>query len=346
MRVKHQTKIPQNRKLKSTGSEKKGLHPRNRHQGRYDFNLLVESCPELSPFISKNKFHEESIDFANPKAVKTLNRALLKSFYGISKWDIPTGYLCPPIPGRADYLHYIADLLSSSNGKVIPRGELIRVLDIGVGANCIYPLIGHKEYGWSFLGSDTDSVALACAKQIVMENDLRAIEIRLQKSASNIFIGLLEPEEKFDLSICNPPFHASLNEAQEGSRRKWKNLDQGGAKQRSSLTSKGAPPVLNFGGQGAELWCAGGERAFVCRMIEESALIPRTCFWFSSLISKESNLKAIYGALKKAKAFDVRTINMAQGQKKSRIVAWTFLNEGQQEEWRMKRWRKAERKSV
>lgn len=317
-----------------TTQEKKGLHPRNQHQGRYDFNRFLLSCPELSEFVFNNKFNEQSIDFSNPQAVKTLNRALLKSYYGISKWDIPENYLCPPIPGRADYLHHIADLLCSFNGGIIPRGRWVRVLDIGVGANCIYPLIGHIEYGWSFLGSDIDPVALASAKQIVEANNLPDIEFQIQKSATNIFKNILQPGERFDLSICNPPFHASVDEAQEGSRRKWRNLGKG--KQKSHQNTS---PVLNFGGQSTELWCAGGEKAFVCRMIEESGLIPQTCFWFSTLISKESNLPIVYAALKKSQAFEIRTMDMAQGQKKSRIVAWTFLNKGQQEEWRMKRWK-------
>jgi len=109
--------------------EKSGLHPRNPHRFRYDFKKLIESCPELASFVALNKYNNESIDFANPNAVKTLNRALLKYFYGVTDWDIPENYLCPPIPGRADYIHYMADLLSSGNGGVVPRGEQVKVLD-------------------------------------------------------------------------------------------------------------------------------------------------------------------------------------------------------------------------
>ena len=31
----------------------------------------------------------------------------------------PNENLCPPIPGRADYIHHIADLLSINNNKQI-----------------------------------------------------------------------------------------------------------------------------------------------------------------------------------------------------------------------------------
>lgn len=309
------------------------MHPRNRHTGRYDFDQLILTCPDLAPFVSKSRSNEHTIDFANPEAVKTLNRALLKCFYGVSNWQLPDNYLCPPIPGRADYVHHLADLLSSCNDGKIPRGDAIHVLDIGVGANCIYPIIGHCEYGWSFLGSDIDPIALGSAKQIVKSNQnlTPVIELRIQSSPPHILKGLLKPHEFFDVSLSNPPFHASLEEAQEGSRRKWKNLGH-------ERTSKNRNPLLNFGGQGNELWCKGGEVQFISRMIQESLLCSTQVFWFSTLVSKESNLPKIQSALKKAGVIESRTLDMAQGQKKSRIVAWTFLTKVQQKEWRMKRW--------
>ena len=95
--------------------EKASLHPRNRHQGRYDFPTLIKSAPELKKFVIINPYGKESIDFASPEAVRVFNRALLKSFYGIAHWDIPADYLCPPVPGRADYVHFLADLLASGN---------------------------------------------------------------------------------------------------------------------------------------------------------------------------------------------------------------------------------------
>ena len=119
------------------------LHPRNRHGGRYDFAMLTACCPELAAHVAANAFGDDSIDFADPLALRALNRALLRHFYGVGTWDIPARYLCPPIPGRADHLHYLADLLAASDGGEIPRGTDVRVLDIGTGANLVYPLIGH-----------------------------------------------------------------------------------------------------------------------------------------------------------------------------------------------------------
>jgi 23S rRNA (adenine1618-N6)-methyltransferase len=313
-------------------AEKKGLHARNRHRGRYDFRQLVAASPELAAFVSLNAYNDESIDFANPAAVRALNHALLQQAYGITGWDIPPRYLCPPIPGRADHLHYLADLLGSCNGGVVPQGEFIRVLDVGVGANCIYPLIGHSEYGWQFVGSDIDRAALASAKAILEANRwLRdAVELRRQTSAANVFKGVLRTDELFDLIVCNPPFHASLEEAKIGAERKWQNLGKGAPRSKA--------PVLNFGGQAAELCCDGGEEGFISRMIAESGQFQTQCLWFTTLVSKASSLPTIYRALKKVGVHDSRTIEMAHGQKKSRIVAWTFLNKRQQQGWQTRRW--------
>jgi 23S rRNA (adenine1618-N6)-methyltransferase len=305
---------------------KSELHPRNRHRARYDFDQLVQVSPSLAPYVKLNQYGDASIDFSNAQAVKALNQALLKQFYAVSVWDIPKHYLCPPIPGRADYLHYLADLLSEANAGVIPRGQSVRVLDIGVGANMIYPLIGTHEYGWQFVGADIDAKALNNAQQIIDANTLSSlIELRLQISPASIFKGVINQGENFAFTMCNPPFHGSLQEAQAGTQRKWRGLGKNLAKRVSNNKSA----VLNFGGQNAELYCEGGEEAFVAAMIKESRHYATQCIWFTTLISKAANLPSVYRALKKVNALEVKTIEMSQGQKKSRIVAWTFLNVSQ-----------------
>jgi 23S rRNA (adenine1618-N6)-methyltransferase len=305
--------------------EKTRLHPRNKHRERYNFTQLIERCPELSPFVSLNRYNDESIDFFNPQAVKMLNKVLLKFFYGIDNWDIPPSYLCPPIPGRADYIHYIADLLGSCNHGKIPTGNMVKCLDIGVGANCIYPIIGHHEYGWSFVGSDIDPVAIESAKVIIESNSslIGMIELRLQPDQKNIFKGIILEGERFDITICNPPFHSSQAESQNAAIRKLSNLKQ------KRVTN----PVLNFGGKNSELWCEGGEEEFVGNMISQSRLFYSSCLWFSTLVSKESNLTGIYKRIKSMDAVEVKTIPMGQGHKTGRIVAWTFLSPAKQREW-------------
>jgi len=292
-----------------------GLHPRNRHQGRYDVAALVAASPALGPFVVRTPHGERSIDFADPRAVKALNQALLALQYGIRQWDIPDGYLCPPIPGRADYVHHLADLLAHSHGGVLPRGPAVRILDLGVGANAIYPLLGHREYGWSFLGTDIDAGALAAAGRILAGNPglAAAVTLRHQPRTSAILDGMLEPGERLEACMCNPPFHASAAEARAGSERKWRNLGREG----------GRRPVLNFGGQGAELWCPGGEAGFLGRLIAESLRHAEACRWFTALVSRAATLPGLLAALRVAGAAH-RVVEMGQGQKRSRMLAWTF----------------------
>ena len=298
---------------------KSELHPRNRFRDGYDFPQLIAVCPGLAGYVATNLHGSVSVDFSNPVAVKMLNKALLINAYGLDFWDIPQGHLCPPVPGRSDYVHVLADLLSDDGKSAIPRGESVRILDIGVGANGIYPLIGASEYGWSFVGTDIDSSALEWVKNCVAANPTISslIELRLQTNPSACFSGIIQPGEKFHSSMCNPPFHASPQEAAAGSRRKIRNLS-------GKNLAKSAQPALNFGGTNGELWCPGGELSFVQRMIVESVKFQKSCHWFTSLISKSTHLPRLHQALLEVKAADVRTIEMAQGQKKSRILAWTF----------------------
>jgi 23S rRNA (adenine1618-N6)-methyltransferase len=294
--------------------EKTILHPRNKHRSNYDFVALTKSLPPLKPYVAVNKYGNESIDFSDPAAVKALNKALLIHFYNIAHWDIPEGYLCPPIPGRADYIHYLADLLEEE--EPLLKGKDIKVLDIGIGANCVYPIIGHQEYGWTFFGTDIDPIAVKAAKAIVAANpDLSSrVDVRHQPNKNQIFQGIINPGESFTISMCNPPFHSSAEEANAGSKRKLQNLGK----------HKGKETTLNFGGQAAELWTEGGEITFIRKMIDESKEVASQCKWFSSLVSKSANLPFIYSALDKAGVTYYNTIDMAQGQKISRFVVWTF----------------------
>jgi 23S rRNA (adenine1618-N6)-methyltransferase len=290
------------------------MHPRNKHQGRYDLIQLQLENPSLSRFVKLNPNDELTIDFSDPIAVKALNKTLLKSYYQIKEWDIPAQFLCPPIPGRADYIHYLADLLISNDNK-------IKGLDIGVGANMIYPLIGIREYDWQFVGVDIDQTALKNAQKILDTNTLsESVSLRLQSDRNNIFKGIIKEDDYFDFTMCNPPFHASLEDAKAGSRRKLNNL----AKKANQPLTKSKNPKLNFGGQATELYCDGGEIKFIKRMIEESVEFKNHCRWFTTLVSKASHLPSIYNALKNIKVREIRTVEMAQGQKHSRFVAWSF----------------------
>jgi len=288
------------------------MHANNLHQGRYDFARLIAQLPELAEFAAPNPWGELSIDFADANAVRALNKALLQTEYGISHWDLPAGYLCPPVPGRADYLHGLAALLAQDKAALVTSN--VRVLDVGVGANCIYPLIGQAMFGWQFVGSDVDAKALAIAQNNVDANGLnQQISLRMQANRGQIFAGVVTAEDRFTLTMCNPPFHASEKDAVLARQKKWAGLgtgDQG----------------LYFGGYDKELWCTGGEASFIKRMIRESVPLAAQVRWFSTLVAKSEHLPDVYKQLKKAGAQAVHTEPMAQGKKQTRFVAWRFQN--------------------
>lgn len=305
-------------------TEKSSLHTRNLHRNPYDFDQLISCVPELKHYVFVNAYKTKTINFSLPKAVKLLNQALLLHFYHIKNWDIPETNLCPPIPGRADYIHYIADLIAEYQPE-IPTGASVSGLDIGTGANLVYPLLAHRSYGWKILGTDINKASLENAQHILDQNPdlLSAIQLKQQSDPNHIFKNIIESGDRFTFSMCNPPFHDSEESALKGNLRKTKNIN----------ASKSKKPLLNFGGQQSELWCEGGEIAFISKIIEESTLYSSQILWFTCLVSKKDNLYKLIILLKKVKALDVKTIDMAQGQKVSRMLAWTFIPEKERKGW-------------
>ena len=317
-------------KVVTKKKESQGLHPKNPFHGRYDFTVLTKHTPELRAFVHENKYGTQTIDFSDAEAVKLLNKALLMSQYEIEFWDIPKGYLCPPVPGRADYLHHVADLLKESNKGKLPNGKAVKVLDIGTGANCIYPIIGNRTFEWKFVGAEIDPLAIKCATEIVSTNRniSKNIEIRTQEVMTNILNGVVYPNDIFDLTVCNPPFFRSLEQAAKGNKRKQKNLG-----------IKSSNDALNFGGQNTEVWTKGGEKAFVQKMIKQSVQFANQCLWFTSLVSNIRNLPYLEKRLEQAGAVRIKVIEISQGQKTSRILCWSFLTKNDQKKWADRRWK-------
>ena len=243
---------------------------------------------------------------------------MLLKHYNVSFWGFPDSNLCPPIPGRVDYIHYLADLLKTSNQK-----ENINILDIGTGASCIYPILGHAEYNWKFVASDIDIGSVKSAQKIIDKNKLKdSIYLRQQNDVSKIFKNVLNDTDRFSASMCNPPFYKSEAEALEATTRKLKGLNR-----------PEGEVVRNFAGKHNELWYKGGEKAFLHNYLYESSLFKNQCFWFTTLVSKKDLVKGMQISLKKLGTTKVKIINMAQGNKISRIVAWTFLTNEEQKDW-------------
>lgn len=304
------------------------MHPRNLHIQGYDFDALAKAYSALRSHLTTNVAGKITIDYADPKAVKCLNAALLAHHYQINTWDIPDQYLCPPIPGRADYIHYLADLLAQGSPSSFTNSSSIVGLDIGVGANMIYPILGSRIYGWRFVGSDIDPTSVKSARLIADANPKlrKKIEIRQQSNPQKLFEGIIGPKDNFTFTMCNPPFHSSAEEAAQGSRRKTKSLARHKEKyqQKHYKEIKEQSSRLNFAGKSNELWCEGGETAFVKRMANESIHYARQVQWFTCLLSKKTNIEPTQHLLKKIKATEMKVVEMNQGNKVSRFIAWRF----------------------
>ncbi|RVU35708.1 23S rRNA (adenine(1618)-N(6))-methyltransferase RlmF [Rheinheimera riviphila] len=309
-------------------SSNNSLHPANPHLAGYDMAALVLSYPALAALLVTTPRGDQSIDFADPIAVKTLNQALLAHHYQLPLWDLPEGYLCPPVPGRLDYLLYLADLLKNSHQGKAPKKSQLKLLDVGCGANLIYSLLAARHFGWQVLASDIDQGALQHGAKLLAQHQLGGrIELRQQASSLDIFDHLLNAGEYIDVTLCNPPFHSSAAEAAAGSLRKRENL---------GLASDAAE--LNFSGLSHELWCDGGELKFIQRMMQQSVAVGHQVYWFSSLVSKKEHLAPLQAMLKKLSVTGQQVVEMAQGNKQSRFIAWTFLTPAQQTLWRQHRW--------
>jgi len=294
------------------------LHKNNTHSKGYDFEVLVNNVPELESHVFQNDFGNKTIDFGNPKAVKELNRALLKTHYGITYWEFPDANLCPPIPGRVEYIHLLNDLLNTSG-----LHNDLTILDIGTGATCIYPLLGHATYGWQFLASEIDKHALKNAQAIIDRNKLNdAISLRFQENPQHILTGILNPSEHVSATMCNPPFYRNEVEANTNTL-----LKQKGLKKQTDTVAR------NFSGTAKELWYPGGEKAFVHNYLYQSSLLKTNCLWYTCLVSKTQHVLSMETSLKKLGATDFKILQMALGNKISRVVAWTFLTDEEQRKW-------------
>lgn len=287
----------------------RSLHSRNVHRDGYDFPALIRSCPELEDYTFHNVQGNLSIDFANPSAVKVLNAALLKHHYGIDYWDFPDEHLCPPIPGRVEYIHILKDLLDASDIR-----EERTILDIGTGATCIYPLLGNSTYGWNFIGCDVDEHSLQNAQKIINKNQLQdVVELRLQKHPKHILRDIINPSEVITATLCNPPFYKNEAEAIANTSRKLKGLGKS-----SEAT------IRNFSGTAKELWYPGGEERFLKHYMTESAEFRSNVRWFTSLVSRKDYVRPMKVVLKKLGVKEVKVLDLSLGNKKSRVVAWTF----------------------
>jgi len=296
-------------------SNNERMHPRSMHRDGLDYFDLGQRFPEFNKYVYVNRFGGASIDHGDPDALRALTRALLLHCYQL-RWEIPSGYLSPPVPSRANYIHYVADLISGTDSEAgdasdvtLLKGPDVRGVDIGIGANCIYSLLGARLYGWRMVGTEVDAAALELAKANVDRNDdMRPlVDVRLQTDASHIFQGVLNDDERFAFSVCNPPFHDTIDKAHVNPQRA---LD----------------------GSHSELVCDGGELGFISRMIAESQERPKQIVWYTSLVARLTTLKEIKRRLAEAGIAARREFTLYQGKQTRWVIAWTFHGEAERQQ--------------
>lgn len=282
-------------------SQNKIMHEKSPFKDQYDFSEMIKVYPALKSYVFENKYGTSTIDFGNNNAVKSLNAGLLKFHYDLD-WDIPAGHLCPPIPGRLDYLLHLSEL---------SLGEEVKLLDIGTGVSFIYPLLAQKHFNWEVVGSDISEEAIKSSNDLLAKNSGVKGEVRLQSNKAHYFHGIIKDGESFDVVVCNPPFYKSEAESKAQNIRKIKGL------------KKGKVAQMNFGGTANELWCEGGELAFIVGMIQESEQYKNKVNWFTCMVSNQDHLRPLKRQIAKVGA-EVKIVSMGQGNKKSRFIAWKF----------------------
>ncbi|KAM7479422.1 hypothetical protein LguiA_027635 [Lonicera macranthoides] len=341
-------------KKKRKRGERPTIHPRNKYAGiPPDFSLLASLYPSFKPYVFYSTDGRPKIDWTDFDATRELTRVLLLHDHHLNWW-IPDGQLCPTVPNRSNYIHWIEDLLSSD---IIPNalssGDIVKGFDIGTGANCIYPLLGATLLGWSFVGSDVTDVALEWADRNVKNNPhiSRLIEIRkVDGEVNTLDWGESHIDRSVDGENCiNPseigpvgldPAISSSLELNFGGNQSYQGppILLGVVKDGEyfdfcmcnppffeTMEEAGLNPNTACGGTPMEMVCPGGEQAFISRIIEDSAQLKRSFRWYTSMVGRKSNLKILTSKLWEVGVSVVKTTEFVQGQTCRWGLAWSFV---------------------
>ncbi len=239
-----------------------------------------------------------------------LTRALLQALFRLKLPYLDEAHLCPPVPNRFFYLHWIHTKLlpvSWAAGNDITRS---RGLDIGAGASCIYSMLAARFFRSTMITSEIDpkSVCLARAnvqanhlssmitilqvppsfsqQQLQQQTNIRSIGGPLQRSIEGWFHHRQEnsvpnngtsTDLTLDFVMTNPPFY-------DPSSMEISTARVGDGRARTNMTvSEGNYP--------------GGEIGFVIEMIEDSLRMSsnqNSCSfhasWYSSMLGKKTSL--------------------------------------------------------
>lgn len=266
----------------------------------------------------------------NQEFTVALTRALLRTHLDLQLPYLEENHLCPPVPNRFFYLHWIhTELLSSGSGHHNQQQRM--GLDIGSGATAIYSLLAAKFFCCRMVTTEIDANAAAMAQKNVEANCLSSqIHVAhvppshsqdpsslspggpLERSMVAVEKYLAQcpspPHMTVDFVMTNPPFY-------DPSTMEHVNPRAGDGRARTAMTvSEGSYP--------------GGEIGFVTEMIADSLRLgherqsPR---WFSSMLGKKTSLTLLQKTLTHVLGpAHVRVTEYGPGQYTRWFLAWTL----------------------
>ena len=268
-----------------------------------------EGLSERHPDILKKEYLIEcgdgvTLDFGDQKVSIALTRAILRDAFEI-EMEIPRDRLCPPVPNRVNYIEWLHEILNiklvdPKTGKVRDVPKRFRGLDVGIGASCIYPLLGHRMYGWNFVGTDIDRKSFDYAMRNVKRNGFeKHIDLKLVKPDDDLIPATAV--NTLDFCMCNPPFFENEDEVSPH------------------------PSRTCFAGANNEMITRGGEKEFVSRMIENSKKHGTKLRWYTSMLGKKSSIKALIRKLRtENRVKEIVSSAFVQGQTRRWGLAWSF----------------------
>lgn len=146
------------------------MHPRNIYRRKPDFEELGKAYPEFGSVLQREEAGKrQTINYADPKALRALTTTLLKNDFGLTV-QIPEDRLVPTLPMRLNYLLWVEDLL-----QTVPNcsEETVTGIDIGTGCCAVFPLLGVTlNKRWNFVATDIDEKNLSFSKLNIDANGL------------------------------------------------------------------------------------------------------------------------------------------------------------------------------
>ena len=195
----------------------------------------------------------------------------------------------------------------------------MRVLDVGCGASCVYPLIGCRlRRGWGFVATEVDVRSVECARENVRANGLgERVDVRLVGGGDGGVLDVLAEHEEVgvvDVVMMNPPFYESEEKMRESAEKK---------KRKPNSACTGVKVEMVWEGAEGEV---GGEVGFVGRLIVESAVEENRMRvqWCSAMLGHLSSVPILIGRLRDKGCDNYAVTEFVQGETRRWCVAWSW----------------------